>query len=337
MNLALQGLIVEGGLTPVEHMRDRRWQRAKMRYEIMKQQQAKVRNRNQLREEREQAWEEAHQRSDLWRSRATMTFTEPAQCPVCAAIMARYLVEFPVLQGAREVAWWERPGGLVAHHILVRRTPLRPVWQARQSLHTSKGSPVLRTMIREFRKAMAISDAHKRVWEARYRTECAVRRKYSLGEKHHFQPNFWDEPISASLSRQYYKQTKDNERMAERQARGNTPRPKPPRSSLSYSERSDDIETDKTLLEEMWKTEELESRERQARKIGEEVGYLFFIGEVDGLNEWREDYLRSDRQLVYRKAVSEPKFENAEHVSDTEEDTDSEEDEESSEEMDTNE
>jgi hypothetical protein len=41
--------------------------------------------------------------------------------------------------------------------------------------------------------------------------------------------------------------------------------------------------------------------------------------------------------LVYRKAFSEPRFENAEHESETEEDTDSEEDEESPEEMDTNE
>jgi hypothetical protein len=125
--------------------------------------------------------------------------------------------------------------------------------------------------------------------------------------------------------------------MTERQARGNILRPKPPRTSLSYSERSDDIETDETLLEQMWKTEELESQERQARKIGEEVGYLFFVGDIDGLDEWREDYLRSDRQLVYRKAFSEPRFENAEHESETEEDTDSEEDEESPEEMDTNE
>jgi hypothetical protein len=336
MNLALQGLIAEGGLAPVEHMRDRRWQRAKLRYEIMKQQQTKVRSRNQLRQEREQAWEEAHQRSDLRRPQAT-TFTEPAECPICAVIIARYPVEFCVSQSAREVAWWERPGGLVAHHILVRRTPSRPVRQARQSLHTSKGSPVLRTMVQEFRKEMANSEAQKQVWAARYRTECAVRKKHSLGEEYHFQPEFWDEPISASLSRHYYQQTKDSERMTERQARGNILRPKPPRTSLSYSERSDDIETDETLLEQMWKTEELESQERQARKIGEEVGYLFFVGDIDGLDEWREDYLRSDRQLVYRKAFSEPRFENAEHESETEEDTDSEEDEESPEEMDTNE
>jgi hypothetical protein len=34
MDLALKGLIAEGGLMPSDYMRDRRWQRAKLRYEI---------------------------------------------------------------------------------------------------------------------------------------------------------------------------------------------------------------------------------------------------------------------------------------------------------------
>jgi hypothetical protein len=311
MDLALQGLVTEGGLARVEHMRDRRWQRAKLRYEVMKQRQAKIRSRNQLREEREQAWEEAHQRSDLGRSWALMTFTEPAKCPVCATTLARYPIDYSVPQEAREVTWWERPGGLVAHHILVRRTPSRPVQQARQSLCMIKSSPVLRTMIREFRKAMAISDRHKEMWETRYRTQCVVRRKHTRGEGYTFKPNFWDDPISASLSLYFYQQSKDNQRIVERQARGDTLRPKPPRSSLSYSERSDDIETDESVLEQMWKTEELEIQERQARKIGEEIGYLYLVGKVDGLDEWRRDFLRSDHQLVYRKTASEPNFRKA--------------------------
>ena len=53
----------------------------------------------------------------------------------------------------------------------------------------------------------------------------------------------------------------------------------------------------------------MEKLERMARKVGEEVGYLYFIGKVDGLFHWRDDYLRSDRQLVYRKVNPEARAE----------------------------
>jgi hypothetical protein len=341
MNAALKGLVAEGGLVPPEHLRNRRWQRAKRRFEITKQRQEKVRCRDQLREEQEQAWEEAHQRFNLQRSQPTTTSTELAECPACAAMIAAYSTEFSATDASREVAWWERPGGLVAHHILVRSSPLRRVRQMQRSLGTVKPSSKLSMFIRDLRRAMAESDADRLAWETRYRTESAVRRKHGMGEQYRFEPDFWDAPISASLSRQYYQQAKDDERMAIRRARGNTQRPKPPRSSLSYSERSEEIEVDAALLEQTWKAEEQESLERQARKVGEEVGYLYFVGEIDGLLEWREDFLKSDRALVYRKLVPKPKpSEDEEHGSDTEEDTDdseenkSDEDEVSSEEMD---
>jgi hypothetical protein len=52
----------------------------------------------------------------------------------------------------------------------------------------------------------------------------------------------------------------------------------------------------------MFKAEKMERLERKARRIREEVGYLYFVGDgFDGLFEWREDFLRSDRQLIYRK------------------------------------
>jgi hypothetical protein len=342
MNLALKGLVAEGGLVPGKHMRNRRWQRAMRQYEVMKQRQEKVRSRDQLREEREQAWEEAHQWSNLCCPKTTTTYKELAGCTVCAVMTTKYPVELAETRIVKEVTWWERPHGLVSDHILVRNTPLRSVRWAQQSSHTAKGSSVLCKMIRDLRREMAFSDAHRRAWEMRYRTESAVRRKHSLGEGYHFEPEFWNEPISASLSRHYYQQAKDNERMAIRRARGNTALPKPPRSSLSHSERSDEIQIEEAVLEQMWRAEELESLERQARKIGEEVGYLYFVGEIDGLYEWREDFLRSDRQLVYRQVVSEPEPKHDEPESDTEEDEDSEEDkgeedEWSSEDMDTHE
>jgi hypothetical protein len=54
----------------------------------------------------------------------------------------------------------------------------------------------------------------------------------------------------------------------------------------------------------MWRMEELETLERQAMKVREEVGYLYFVGEVDGLWEWEQDFLKSDRQLIYRKLLT---------------------------------
>jgi hypothetical protein len=120
--------------------------------------------------------------------------------------------------------------------------------------------------------------------------------------------------------------------MDERRARGYTRRPSPPRSSLSQVERSEEIELDEAMLEQMRKTEEQESLEGQIKKVGMEVGYLYFVGEVDGLEEWSEDFVKSDRQLVKRKFV--PTFkpsEDGEHGSDTEEDEDSSEEDDSDE------
>lgn len=54
----------------------------------------------------------------------------------------------------------------------------------------------------------------------------------------------------------------------------------------------------------MGRREEQEDLEREARKVGGEVGYLYFVGAVDGMIEWREEYLMSAGDLVYRKPVS---------------------------------
>ncbi|KAH4263536.1 hypothetical protein HBI04_150250 [Parastagonospora nodorum] len=316
MNVALKGLIAEGGPSPSDSMRDRRWQRAKLRYDIAKQRQAKIRSRDQLREEREQTWNEMHQRAGSQRLQATTTFQEPADCTVCETMIATYPTQVSVPQTAKDTAWWERPGGLVVDDILVPRTPLRPVRQARQNICKTQGTSVLRGMARNFRRAMTASEAHREIWEFRYRTETAIRRKHGLGEGFHFEPDFWDSPISAHLTRQYYQQAEEEARMAARRARGNTPRPRPPRSSLSYSERSDEIDVDEGHLEHIWKMEEQKIQDRQARKVGEEVGYLYFVG-VDGLLKWKDDYLRSDRGLVYRKKNTEPESDGVMSMSDS--------------------
>lgn len=50
----------------------------------------------------------------------------------------------------------------------------------------------------------------------------------------------------------------------------------------------------------MQEEEAAEEFERATRKVGTEIGYLYMIGSIDGLFEWREDYLRSARNLIYR-------------------------------------
>jgi hypothetical protein len=298
MNTMLEEFITEGGLVRPEYMRNQRWQRAKLRYEIVKQRQAKSRSRDQLREEREQAWDDAHQQYGYLQAAATPQ--TPAECPVCASIAASCPTKVLKTKPGKEVTWWERSGGLVTDYVLVSITPLQNVHE-RQRAQRAKGTPRLRGIIQESRKALTLSNAQRHTWELRYRTETAIRRKYSLSGQYHIPQEFWDKPISASLSRQSYQQAQDDEKRAARQARGNTTRPKPPRSALSYSECSDDIKPNQLELEQMWEVEKMESLERKARKIGEEVGYLYFVGDgADGLYEWREDFLRSDHQLVYR-------------------------------------
>ncbi|KAH8722557.1 hypothetical protein GQ44DRAFT_711660 [Phaeosphaeriaceae sp. PMI808] len=303
MDAALKGLAAEGGLLPAEYMRDRRWQRAKLQYEIAKQRQAKARSRDQLRIEREQAWEEAHQQVDSPCHQATAV-QDPAECLVCASLSAYYSSTSLKVQATKNVTWWERPGGLVADHILVRGTPLRSGKQVKPDACQPKRPSTLRTIIKNARRSITAVNAQRQTWDRRYRTESAVRRKHSLGEEHHFEPEFWDAPISAYYSRQQYESEKDDQRMAARRARGNISRPRPPRSSLSYVECPDEVEVDKNMLKRMRKKEEREAMDRAVRKAGEEVGYLYFVGEVNGLWEWKEDFLRSDRQLVFRKALT---------------------------------
>jgi hypothetical protein len=303
---ALRGLIAEGGLFPEDYMRDRRWHTAKLRYEIVGKHQAKVRSRDQLRIEREQIWEEVHERSEPLQ--AVAAFETPEDCPVCASTMAGQSTTVSKIQAAKDEAWWEGPGALVADHILVRRTPLRPVRpvQARQDAPRPAPSLNLQIRVQKLRKDMAAADAHRRAWEARYRTESAVRRKHGLGEGFHFEPTFWDAPISGYVSLQNHQYAKDHRRMVERRARGNTTRPKLPRSSLSSTALADEVKVNEETLKEMRKKEEAEFLDRTARKVAEEVGYLYFVGGIDGLLYWRDDYLRSDRTLVHRSFVSKP-------------------------------
>jgi hypothetical protein len=158
----------------------------------------------------------------------------------------------------------------------------------------------MRSIIHNLRTALLTATSEQQIWETRYKTESAVRRKHGLGTDSQFDPKFWDSPVSGVTIQDNYRHALEERRMAERRARGNTPRPRPPRSSLSYCESAEAIVVDKKLEEAIRLREEADEIEREARKVGEEVGYLYFVGALDGLEEWRDDVLKSKPHLVWR-------------------------------------
>ncbi|OAL48905.1 hypothetical protein IQ07DRAFT_488217, partial [Pyrenochaeta sp. DS3sAY3a] len=292
-------LIAEGGLKPAVYMRDRWWNQARRKYEIAEKRLADCRKKGQLLWEREQTWDDAHDRYDSQRGQATAPgYQSPSECPVCVSLVASYPTKAPKMDKTEYVPWWEQRSKHARKVRTVARMPsVKPCYQPRLDGQRHKGSQMLREIIESHRELRYA----ERTWETRYKTESAVRRKHSLGDETHFEAEFWDSPLSGALSLRNFQHNQDYRRIAERRARGNAPRPKPPRSSLSHSEVSEEVQVDDRWLETMREREEQEDFERRTRKVGEEVGYLYFVGAADGMYEWREDYLRSDQQLVERK------------------------------------
>lgn len=304
LDAAQKKLVAGGGLTPPEHMRDRRWNIARLKHNIAKQRIEKSRREDQLRWEREQAWDEAHERYDSQRAQAAADFKSLAECPVCASTVASYPNAVPNAQIAKDVSWWERPSAPVVEFSSRPLTPPQSRYQRRKREPEGSGSKALRQIIQNLRASVAAADADRRAWELRGRIESGVRRKHSLGEDFQVNPDFWESPIHGLFSLRSYQQAQDSKRLAERRARGNMSRPLPPRSSLSYSEVAEELEVEQGWAETLAQKEEKEELEREARKVAEEVGYLYFVGLADATETWKDDYLRSDRQLVVRTHVT---------------------------------
>ncbi|KAF2851693.1 hypothetical protein T440DRAFT_554137 [Plenodomus tracheiphilus IPT5] len=303
LDAAQRNLVAEGGLAPAEYLRDRRWNTARIKHDIAKQRLERDRKRDQLRWEREQAWDEAHQQYDSLHPQAAADLTERAECPLCAQSMEGQVTHIPEVQIARDMTWWELPGGLVVEHGLMPETPPPSRNRRRKPECRHEGSKALHQLIQRLRAAMYAADVHRQAWNARRRNECAVRRKHGLGEDFQIYPEFWDSPISGYISLRNHQQIIENQRVAERKARGNTTRLRPPRSSLSYSETSEGWEVDQDLIETLSQEEERARISKAARKVAEEVGYLYFVGAIDGIEEWRDDFMRSDRNLIVRTQV----------------------------------
>ncbi len=304
-------------------MRNRRWNRARKAYLIAKQRLEKTRKEDQLRWERERAWDDAHHRFDSHNIQAAVLPNKlPSLCPICDSLAASYPTTMPEEQAAKYEAWWEKSGALAIPHTPVHRTTPRSRNQNPTPAQTERGNPRLRQTIQAIRKAMHEHADLRLAWEARNKTEAALRRKHGLGDMP-INNDFWDQPLSGYFSRLTYENNRDQFRSAERRARGNMTRPRPPRSSLSYSETTDDVQVDPGFVETLKQKEEREERERQIRKVAGEVGYLYFVGGgINGLEKWEEDVARSAQHLIVRTEVPDSETTGSEVAQDDDETSD---------------
>jgi hypothetical protein len=296
---AAELLCLHGGISPLEHRRTQSWNVARLRYDIVRQRLRETREREIRRRERERAWDVAHRRGGLRHVQAGAKWRD---CAVCASMVPSASIEVPQVQTEKDLPWWERPGGLACDHILVPRTPmaLRSPSSSPMRDYQDRGPSVLRAFIQQMRSEMSMLGELRQKWEARNRLESAVRRKHGLDQSYPFNPDFWDNPLPEFVCRRNYMNTAEHRRALARRARGNQLRPKPPRSSLSLSEVVEEVQMDENQLEEMRRTEEAAEFGRLMRRVSKEVGYLYLIGSMDCMEEWNDDYLDSDKQLVWR-------------------------------------
>lgn len=153
----------------------------------------------------------------------------------------------------------------------------------------------------------AVSDMNKQAWEDRCKTERAVRRKYDLLDDFEIEAEFFTVPISASHARHHHIQIQNNHHASERRANRHKRRAegyKSSRSSLALSELAEDVTMDEKEAERLKLAEKDAEIQRLANVIATEVGYLYFVGDVDDFDGWRYDVERSNMALIYRKVQS---------------------------------
>ncbi|EDU42947.1 hypothetical protein PtrSN002B_007702 [Pyrenophora tritici-repentis] len=328
--VALQKVVTEGGLLPPDYMRTQRWNRAKKAYHIARDRLDRARRNEQLRWEREQAWNFAHERFDFQRTQAAAVLPETCSlCPACDSMVAYYPTNIPEAQVAAYAAWWERSGALSTTTPISRcSTTLSPHHnQNRRCAQTTEGNPSLRQAVQTLRNETRKRERLEQGWYERTTMDRAVRSKYNLGPEYTIAQEFWNIPLSLLLSRQVYEYSINQARLAQRNARGQT-RPIPPRSPLSHSLSSEDLQADADLAARLYEQEENERLERQVKKIAKEISYLYFVGnKKTGMAEWNEAFEESNKTLVvrvrefsYESSDSSSSGENMDDVDDNHED-----------------
>ncbi|KAE8863975.1 hypothetical protein PTNB29_03939 [Pyrenophora teres f. teres] len=302
--VALQKLVAEGGLIPPDYMRGQRWNQAKKGYHVAKKRLDRARTGEQLRWERDQAWNLAHERFDFQRTQAAAVLPEScSMCPACDSMVAYYPTNIPEAQVAAYAAWWERPGALStttpSSRCSTRPSPRHN--QDRRYARTTEGNPSLRQVVQAVRNNTRKKDRLEQGWYARTTIDRAVRSKYNLGPGYTIAQEFWNAPLSLLLSRQVHQYSRDQTRVAQRNARGYKTRPMPPRSPLSHSLSSEDVQADADFAARLCEQEEKERLERQIEKIAKEISYLYFVGsDKSNVAQWNEAFEESNKTLVVR-------------------------------------
>ncbi|KAF1962053.1 hypothetical protein CC80DRAFT_499490 [Byssothecium circinans] len=303
---AQEELVNYGGLHLPPYLLDGSWKRAKLAHSAATGNMGMARRKDQLRWERERAWDDAHLQADFASIDAGSSFDLEKDCPVC--VSANVQEEEPISKytnsqsdGNQYRAWWERPNALAPEEgpSTLPRSRAHPRNSPRYSM---RGSPPMRKIIHEQRAAILKRQKEQQHWEFLCKTEAAVRRKHALSADTWFGPDFWEDPISGIVTRQNHRNIQEDQRMAERRARGNKPRPRPARSSLSSCENADEIGSDEEVDELQQAREEEEKQFARVEQAAKEVGWLYFVW--DGLEwDWGNDevYFASNLALVWRK------------------------------------
>jgi hypothetical protein len=304
-DVANQELVAEGGLHPPDYMRDWWWNYARKGYLIAKQRLEKVQRDNQLRCEREEAWDEAHQRHLSLRNQAPVLpqTQHPSLCIVCHSMASSYPTNMPEAPVADNVAWWERPGTLSTEpgDTPETQTPPRP----RNRYRSVQSNPTLRIIVHHARTSFYHRRRQEQVWAPRWQAEMVLRRKLNLPDAYEFPEEYWKYPIPSLDMRRQREQIQIAVRKEERTARGNTMRPLPPRSALSQAESAEDVQYDPEAVEALEQKEKREALERAIERItprvAEEVGYLYISGPLgEWMNAWAIAWDISDWELVVR-------------------------------------
>ncbi|KAF1349350.1 hypothetical protein EJ07DRAFT_68636, partial [Lizonia empirigonia] len=296
-------LEAEGGVDPPAYMRDRIWNVARLQYVVTKRRVEETMTRDQLRQKREELWEEQHQRYLAQYGLFPPDSSLLTACVACATIMEAHEVA-KTQTSIPAMPWWERQGALVADKFLVPNTAPQPTTgRERRPKPKGKRPSYLRDLIRSYRKMTSVSDMHRREWGDRCKTERAVRRKYDLPENFEIDSEFFANPIPASHARHHHRQLQDRQYLGQRRTNRYMRRVegyKPCRSPLALTELAVDVMLDELEVERLRLAEADAELQPLANVAATEVGYLYLVGDNDGLEDWRYDVERSNMSLVFR-------------------------------------
>jgi hypothetical protein len=151
----------------------------------------------------------------------------------------------------------------------------------------------------------AVSGVHRRAWEERCKLDRAVRRKYGLDDDYEIEPELLVHPIPASHARHHYRQVQAGQHAGERRANRRKRRAKdykPSHSSLALSVLAEDITLNDEEAEKLRLMEEEAELRRLANIVATEVGYLYFVGDLECAKDWSDDIEQSNMSLIYKKA-----------------------------------